>query len=469
VRPPILTKVEIRLQGKLAKKKTMSDNPNTTGKGDSWPKPPPPPTTIPELMEEMLGCVFGNLNLYQGTFRYWLMWRLPQLVELTRATPGLKFHYCAATPRDLYRDFIRLFLLPDLLTVGQCGPLLVHEPLFFLHDVDKTWPNVDGKHNALAGIACKPDRPIPDEMIPFLRFFFAPLAHTGRLLYAPLGTMLSGPTPETTPLETAALHLEQVMKQSSEDGLSFGGFSVKDHMIEAKAEFSKPNAPKSIPMQRPNDPPPPDFKAMERRDGRLVAPDALYPIIDPRWDARDVLAFEFYLSRCLDSMLVVGGDWAKMLPSPGYHFNIRLPYVEGIPPEALARAIAEDPTAFRAFRKTMSQALTEAFASVGSQNFEKEIARIQKDIIDDGIEELNRQWQDFRKTRLLRFGIYSLLTVPIEIGMYTGKSLAEVAALLTTWGAGILFAELRERKAEGKGLRAEPMYFIWRIKNKTRK
>ena len=57
----------------------------------------------------------------------------------------------------------------------------------------------------------------------------------------------------------------------------------------------------------------------------------------------------------------------------------------------------------------------------------------------------------------------------LEIGLYTGKSLAEVAALLTAWAAGGVFAEIRDRTAEAGKLRNEPMLFIWRLRNKARK
>lgn len=447
----------------------MTDSGSAKKIGEPWPKPPPPPRSIFTLLEELLGCVFGNLEFYQGALHYWLMWRLPQIVELTRAAPGLKFHYCAATPRDLYRDFNRLFLLPDLLTIGQCGPLLMPEPLFFLHDFDKTWPNVDGKHNALAGIACKPDRPVPNEMLPFLRFYVAPLAHLERIVYVPLSTMLSGPTPESTPLEAAALHLEHVMKTARDDGLPFGGSSVKERTIEALEQFSKPNAPESLPMHRPDDPAPPDFTNMQRRDGRLVEPDALYPIVDSRWTSRDILAFEFYLSRCLDSMLLVGGEWADMLPVPGHHFDLQLPYIQDIPPDALAAAIGEDHRAFRKFRTSISTALSEAFSSLGSNEFDKKIRQIQHDVIDAGLTDLNQQWEDFKNTRLLRFGLYTTLAIPIEIGLYHSKSLAEVAALLTAWGAGSVITEILKRKGETNKLRDESMYFIWRIKDSAKR
>lgn len=447
----------------------MTENAKDDGDASPWPEPPPPPKTTAALAQEMLGCIFSNLNLYQGALHYWLMWRLPQLISLTRATPGLKFHYCAATPRDLYRDFLRLFLLPDLLLIGQCGPLLAPESLFFLHDFDKTWPNVGGAESSLAAIAGKVDRPIPDELLAFFRFFFAPLAPTGRLLYAPLATMLSDHTPDLTPLEGAGSHLEQMAKRAGTDGLPFGGSSMKERMIAAREQLRQPGALKSIPMAQPDDPTPPDFKNLQCRSGRLVAPDALFPIVDPRWSPAEILGFEFYLSRCLDTMLLVSGRWANALPSAGHHLNIRLPYVEGIPPEALAGAIADDPVAFRAFRNTVTHALSEAFASAGSENFERELTRIQREIIDDGVDSLNGKWRDFTSTRLARFGLYSTGAITLEIGLYTGKSLAEVAALLATWAASAILAEIIGRTAEARQLREEPMYFIWRLRSKARR
>ena len=90
-------------------------------------------------MQEMYGVFDSCFALYQGMMRYWLMWRLPQIVDAIRDAPGLKFHLCG-TYQGLVQNFLRTFLLPDLMVVGQCGHVLQHEMLQYEHPFDRPWP-----------------------------------------------------------------------------------------------------------------------------------------------------------------------------------------------------------------------------------------------------------------------------------------------------------------------------------------
>jgi len=420
----------------------------------------------------MLGCVASCPALYQGMLRYWLMWRLPQMLSLVRGAPGLKFHYCSSRPHDLFNDFPRLFMLSDLLVIGQCGPLLQFEKLQFLHGFDKTWPNVDGTQDALSAIAGKADRPVPDDIAPFLQFFFAPFASTGRVLYAPFSTMLAGPSPDDSSFESAISLLEDALEQSSEDGLPFG-FSIKQRMQDAKRTFEQANAPESVPLV-------PDEQSqattevltteMVCRQGRYVRPGEIAPLVDSRWQAGDILALEFYLSRYFDTMFLVSGQWAEKVPHTSYNLDLQIPYVKGIPPEALAQAVFNDPEGFKAFRSTISKALAEALKSSGSDEFGKELKRIQADIIDDGVAQLNRMWREQMKHHFFRFGAYTLGAVNVEIGLYSGNSLMEVALKLASTTAASLLLEIGQRLfSERPRLKAQPMYFISKLRSRAKR
>ena len=95
----------------------------TTEKNDERQVPPPPPRTVAGLMNEMYGVFDSCFALYQGMMRYWLMWRLPQIIDTIQATPGLKFHLCS-TYQGLLQNFLRIFVLPDVLVIGQSGHVL---------------------------------------------------------------------------------------------------------------------------------------------------------------------------------------------------------------------------------------------------------------------------------------------------------------------------------------------------------
>jgi hypothetical protein len=115
---------------------------------------------------------------------------------------------------SLFRDFVKLILLPDLLVIGQTGPLLDFERLTYQHNLDRPWPEVDSTQGdaGLWAIASKPDRPVPDEILPFLAYVFQPFLPTGRVLFAPLATMLAPPNSLEQSLDGVGSLLKEAME-----------------------------------------------------------------------------------------------------------------------------------------------------------------------------------------------------------------------------------------------------------------
>jgi len=278
------------------------------------PIPPPPPRTVEGLMNELYGVFDSCFPLYQGMVRYWLMWRLPQIVDSIKGASGLKFHLCA-TYQGLLDNFHRVFVLPDLLSVGQCGDVLHHEMLQYEHPFDRPWPNVDGTHPSLAAIGGKVDRPLVDGVLQYLYEWVRPLSPSGRVLFAPFTSMLAGPNITSLSPTTINNLLDTAMAEAQPEGLP--GKTIGDALTQAAAKLSSHPEGTTVPLD--------DFvvsseshlakskldiSRMELKYGRYFWPDTPISQLDLNWGPAETLAFEFLVANQLQTMLVVVGDWS---------------------------------------------------------------------------------------------------------------------------------------------------------------
>jgi len=398
--------------------------------------------------------------------RCWLMWRLPQIVDTIKGSSGLKFHLCASY-RDLVDNFHRVFILPDLLSIGQCGHVLRREMLQYEHSFDRPWPNTDGTHPSLAAIGGKEDRPIVDGVLQFLYEWVRPLSPSGTILFAPFTSMLAGSNPTSLSAETIRNLLDIAASEARPEGLP--GKTIGDAMARAARELSGHTNGTVIPLEvsgssseSNNKSPRFDPAQMELKYGRYFWPDEPISQPDPSWGSADILAFEFLVADQLQSMLVVAGEWCNSVPMPSHELNLRIPYVEGVSAPVLAEAIKDDPESFREFRHTMSDALLEAMNVRGSEAFSAELRRIQNNIVDSGVSKLNRKWKELSQKRLARLGQYTVKTVGVTVGLYFTFTPAALAGLFST-ALGSVLAEREKRVGENAALKDNPMYFIWTL------
>jgi len=424
------------------------------------PSPPSPPTSIECLNREMLGALTSGAGLYQGAIRYWFMWRMPQLINIIRSIQGLKFHLCCSSYQDLLSNYIRLFLLPDLLVIGQCGPLLSYELLQYNHGIDRRWPNVDGTQPGLGIFSVKPDRPMLDGFFPFIDEWIRPMASTGRVIVAPWTTLLAGPSPKQLSPESIFILLQDALKASTDNGLSGSSVPVERWQKRLK-EATEDEKAHGLPIGESL--PGCDLDKQILQYGRFISPGAPISIPDVMWSPIDILTFEFLMSNYLETMLLIAGDWYDIIPKPTFTLNLKIPYIDGLRPGILASVINSDPEAFDGFRKAITTALGEAVNARGSESFTREIQRIQKDIIDNGIDTLKRKWKEFQRKRLARFGAYTVATLGLEIGLYFAPSIPQILGPFFATGVSF-FNELEKRIAEKGELRNQPMYFIWKLR-----
>jgi len=432
------------------------------------PKPPIAPTTIQSLNKEMLGALdvsLKGLGLFQGTLRYWMMWRLPQLISAIQSTSGLRFHLCTASYKDLLQNLARMFLLPDLLVVGQCGLLFNYEMLQYEHPLEHQWPVVDETYEpGVSVISGKADRPFLHGLFPILDEWIRPLCSTGAITYTPYSTLLAAPQPSALSLDAVQTILSQAVSNAKPTGLPCE-MTWAQRMERAKRELENNPTLKSVPLQSPSVPEDLGDRLLRKgknRHGRIAISDDDIFQFDFSWQPADILAFEFYMSAISNTMFIVAGDWCEFVPRPGHELNLTIPNIEKADPIILANMIADDPDVFMSFRKTISTALLEALHARGSENFTNAINRIQAEIIDDGVATLYKRWEQLNRKRLKRLVFHTTKALPLAIGLYTEPSPSVIAGLFGTVAESI-YTEIDKRRQETAEFKTDPMYFIWKI------
>ncbi len=430
--------------------------------GHETPSPPTPPSTASGLIAEMFGVLDSNPALYQGMLRYWLMWRFPQIIACIQGATGLKFHLCG-TYQGLLDNFLRLFLLPDFLVVGQCGPVLRHELLHYEHPFGQHWPNTDGRQPRVGVFGGKPDRPIVDGVVKFSMEWIRALGPSGGTLLAPFTTMLAPPMPTRS-----SATVEELLRQAEADTRD-GRLPGKTLSEVAQEKVQRLQPGETVPLGHPPGSPEDeaerkvfDLTKMQRAYGRFFWPSAAISQIDPLWTPSDIVAFEFLMAQRLGSMLVVAGEWCNVLPAPGHELTVKIPCLEGVSPMKLMAAIEAEEGAYAEFRRTISSALIEALDKRGSEAFSRELINIQRNIIDAGVAKLERRLKEFRKKRRARIGQYAMGTLGVSVGLYFSLTPVALAALMGGLGVS-LFGEIQRHITEQANLRDEPMHFIWRL------
>lgn len=409
------------------------------------PKPPVAPRSVDGLCQEMLTATFNPGALSQGTLHYWLMWRLPQIRDAIASATGTKLYLSCGSVRDLAWSFPRLVLLSDLLVVGQSGSLMEPEVLTHLHNLDRPWPEMEPARcdEGLWALAATIDRPVSDGVFPFLSNVLAPFVRTGKVLYSPLATMLA-PSRPTGNLDTHVREqLDTALDRAKPDGLPTRIVLVNDERPAAT-----------------------DNRSQVETDDRAEADLRVRTVADDAWVARDVVALELCLSEALGMNMLVAGEWCDVIPPPQFELKLSIPYLEGIPPWELAKAISDDPEAFRDFRRAIRSGLREASKARGSESYAREIERIQDEIIDAGIDKLDMHWRSLMSMRVSRFAAYTVAATPLVVGLFCGATPAQLAILFAQTGANAIvsyFLEREKRSLEQGKLHGEPMFFLWKL------
>ena len=142
-----------------------------------------------------------------------------------------------------------------------------------------------------------------------------------------------------------------------------------------------------------------------------------------------------------------------------------IPVLKGIKSKDLTKLINDDPVPFNAFRAHLSEGLKQIEGSKHSYDFAQQVKRIKKEVIDDGINELRKQYNRIGKLRALRAAGYTIGAIGLWASIYI--NIPEIAnAFAVGSPLAIAIKEKSERIKEKANLEDNPCYFLWMIERK---
>lgn len=142
--------------------------------------------------------------------------------------------------------------------------------------------------------------------------------------------------------------------------------------------------------------------------------------------------------------------------------SLKLPTLEGVSLEYLNKIKLDHQDDFAAFSRAILKAINTIKSEAGSELFAKEVRSIQRDLIDDNIDKLNRKYRQITTMRTLSAGGVFIGTMGLSFAALQGASLPA----LTTGIAGTVAAGIAHAAAQIKekyGLKDNPMHFLWRL------
>lgn len=142
-----------------------------------------------------------------------------------------------------------------------------------------------------------------------------------------------------------------------------------------------------------------------------------------------------------------------------------IPVLRGVKSNDLTKLINDDPVPFNAFRAHLSEGLSQIERAKYSYDFAQQVKRIKKEVIDDGINELRKQYSRIRKLRFLRAAGYTLGAIGLWASIYT--KMPDIAnAFAVGSPLAIAIKDKIERIKEEAKLEDNPCYFLWMLERK---
>jgi hypothetical protein len=143
--------------------------------------------------------------------------------------------------------------------------------------------------------------------------------------------------------------------------------------------------------------------------------------------------------------------------------RLQVPWLDNVSPELIAKIKADEGHAFALFRNRILSALEESCAAAGSSDFGREVKRIQRDIVDEGVARITEVADRVSRMQTMRAAGVLALTVVTGISCMVG--LPVTAGLAATGASVVAFVtHLREKLQEEGKLREDSAYFLWRLR-----
>ena len=143
-----------------------------------------------------------------------------------------------------------------------------------------------------------------------------------------------------------------------------------------------------------------------------------------------------------------------------------IPYLSDIPLPVLSKLMEDESEAITYCRNAILAACDELKGSIGSETLTSEIQRIQRNIVDEGVQRILAKCRSIEKRRWFRVAGCSVATLGAEIAAVAAGSIP--GAITAAGGAlAALFYELEKETEEDHSLSQYPMYIVLRAKEQV--
>ena len=143
-------------------------------------------------------------------------------------------------------------------------------------------------------------------------------------------------------------------------------------------------------------------------------------------------------------------------------FRLRFPCLDGLDIETMEKVKEDYRDEFEVFSRTMIKAVSEARASIGTADFSQEVQRIQRDIVDSGLADVQRSVNKIKRSPALQ-------RQGVAIGLAFLAGAAYLGAPPWLWATGLGASAVKlvtdrvsELEAQGE-LKKSNHYFHWRL------
>jgi len=184
------------------------------------------------------------------------------------------------------------------------------------------------------------------------------------------------------------------------------------------------------------------------------APPPTVNLIDPIFDKANYL---------VQSDPAIQMESAQLAPI----FHLEIPSIDLVDGKTLYRICEDERDSLGRLRDTLVIAFKEAEEAWGSEHYDGKIDKIQRTIINEGLRQIRSDMKALRTKNVIQavgaaIG-YTTLTVSIVLGM------DPLIQILGPAGISAYFAkQIADYMDEVKKIRERPMYFLWRLEEKSR-
>jgi hypothetical protein len=149
-------------------------------------------------------------------------------------------------------------------------------------------------------------------------------------------------------------------------------------------------------------------------------------------------------------------------------FSIQIPFLDGLDIETISKVKDDNRDAFEAFSRSLLGAVSAVKASFGSEEFIRDIRRIQKEQIDSGINDVSRTLKKVsRASSLRKVGILTGL-IGLNAAVVLGAAVASIATGAAASVVAFVADKLASMKERGE-LKENKQYFLWKLQEASQR